>query len=173
MANAKEMKKRNTGVLSNRDGFLSLNQVTIRSAQLRDLERLASLCCALWPKRSLEDNFGELRLILEGKTELVLTMPLAIFIAETNSKELVGFVEVDLRSHADGCSPAKPAAYIEGWYVAESFSRRGVGKMLIEKAEEWARTQHCLEIASDATIDNWKSHRAHEALGYEVVDACV
>ena len=32
---------------------------------------------------------------------------------------------------------------------------------------------NCVEIASDATIDNELSQRAHEALGYQVVDRCV
>jgi aminoglycoside 6'-N-acetyltransferase I len=86
---------------------------------------------------------------------------------------LVGFVEVDLRSHADGCNPSQPVGYIEGWYVAEAHSHRGIGKKLLEKAEDWARSHKCAEIASDAVIDNEVSQRAHEALGYEVVDRCV
>ena len=30
-----------------------------------------------------------------------------------------------------------------------------------------------MELASDTWIDNEKSQRAHEALGFEVVDRCV
>ena len=40
-------------------------------------------------------------------------------------------------------------------------------------AEEWARAHGCLEMASDTWIDNEESQRAHEALGFEVVDRCV
>ena len=40
-------------------------------------------------------------------------------------------------------------------------------------AEEWARAQGCVEMASDALIENERSRRAHEALGFEVVDRCV
>ena len=63
--------------------------------------------------------------------------------------------------------------YTEGWYVAEDYRHHGVGKKLLAKAEDWARSHRCLEMASDAIIDNELSQRAHEALGYEVVDRCV
>ena len=40
-------------------------------------------------------------------------------------------------------------------------------------AEDWPRSHACLEMASDALIDNNESQLAHEALGFEVVDRCV
>jgi len=63
--------------------------------------------------------------------------------------------------------------YIEGWYVAKHYRQRGVGRKLLGEAEAWVRSHNCFEIASDATIDNERSQRAHAALGYEVVDRCV
>jgi len=86
---------------------------------------------------------------------------------------LIGFVEVGLRSHADGCDPSQPVGYIEGWFVAEDHRHRGIGRKLLAKAEDWARSHRCVEMGSDAIIDNEPSQRAHEALGYEVVDRCV
>lgn len=145
----------------------------IRAATLSDLEQLAVMREALWPASSAEQHARELRLILGGNASLVLTMPISIFVAEENDGTLVGFVEVDLRSHADGCNPSKPVGYIEGWYVAEQHRQKGVGRKLLAVAEEWARHHNCVEIASDATIDNERSQRAHEALGYQVVDRCV
>jgi len=100
-------------------------------------------------------------------------MPLTIFVAEGSDGILVGLLEVDLRSHADGCNPSQPAGYIEGWYVAEDHRHRGIGRKLLAKAEDWARSHRCVEMASDAIIDNELSQRAHAALGYEVVDRCV
>jgi aminoglycoside 6'-N-acetyltransferase I len=46
-------------------------------------------------------------------------------------------------------------------------------KKLLTKAEDWAREHNSVEIASDALIENQLSQRAHERLGYEVVDRCV
>lgn len=100
-------------------------------------------------------------------------MPITVLVAEASGGSLVGFVEVDLRSHADGCNPAQSVGYIEGWYVAPDYREHGVGRKLIHEAENWARGHNCIEMASDAVIDNHVSHQAHEALGYEVVDRCV
>jgi aminoglycoside 6'-N-acetyltransferase I len=100
-------------------------------------------------------------------------MPLTIFVAEASDGILVGFLEADLRSHADGCNPSQPLGYIEGWSVAEDHRHLGIGRKLLAKAEDWARSHRCVEMASDAIIENKLSQRAHEALGYEVVDRCV
>lgn len=145
----------------------------IRTANTSDLDQLAHLCEALWPSSSAAEHAQELRLILEGNAALVLTMPIEIFVADASHGTLVGFVEVDLRSHADGCNPSQPVGYIEGWYVAEDHRHRGIGKKLLEKAEDWARSHRCAEMASDAVTNNEVSQRAHEALGYQVVDRCV
>ncbi len=71
------------------------------------------------------------------------------------------------------CNPSRPVGYIEGWYVAESHRHTGIGRKLLAVAEDWARSQGCVEIASDTWVDNEVSQRVHEALGYEVVDRCV
>jgi len=149
-----------------------VDDIQIRPARPSDLDQLARQFEALWPQSSAEEHAQELDLLLGGKAGSVLTMPLAVFVAEAGGK-LVGFVEVDLRSHADGCNPSQPVGYIEGWYVAEDHRHRGIGKKLLAKAEDWARGHKCGEMASDDLIDNELSQHAHEALGYEVVDRCV
>lgn len=145
----------------------------IRHAQESDLAKLAPLLAALWPESAVEEHANELRLLLGGRADSVLTMPLTIMVAEASDGRLLGFLEVDLRSHADGCSPAQPVGYVEGWYVVEDYRRCGLGSRLLATAEDWARSHGCIEMASDALIDNDVSQRAHEALGYEVVDRCV
>lgn len=99
-------------------------------------------------------------------------MPLVIFVAEDEGR-VIGFVEVGLRSHADGCNPTRPCGFVEGWYVAPEHKGRGTGRLLMHRAEAWAREQGCAELASDTWIDNEESQRAHAALGFEVVDRCV
>ena len=82
-------------------------------------------------------------------------------------------MEVGLRSHADGCDESQMAGFLEGWFVRKDWRRVGIGRMLVAAAEQWASRQGCQEIASDTWIDNETSQRAHEAMGYEVVDRCV
>src|SRR5438105_11757337 len=149
----------------------SMSGIGIRLAQSSDRDELTHLLNALWPNASYEEHARELTAILEGTASL--TMPLVILVAEASDRMLVGFLEVDLRSHADGCNPARPVGYIEGWYVAETYRTRGIGRKLLAAAEDWARSQGCIEVASDTWIDNEVSQRVHEALGYEVVDRCV
>lgn len=148
-----------------------MSDICIRLAQLSDRQQLVRFREALWPQSSAEEHARELTLILEGR--LPLTMPLIILVAETGARTLAGFLEIDLRSHADGCNPSRPVAYIEGWYVAENHRHRGIARKLLAVAEDWARSQGCVEMASDTWIDNEVSQRVHEALGYEVVDRCV
>ena len=149
----------------------TVSEIRIRAAQMSDHDQLTRLREALWPETSAEDHAQEVALILEGKAPV--TTPLIIFVAATGDGMVIGFLEVDLRSHADGCNPVRPVGFIEGWFVAERHRNQGIGKRLVAMAEEWARSKGCAEIASDTWIDNEVSQRVHEALGYEVVDRCV
>ena len=102
-------------------------------------------------------------------------MPVGVFVAESVEEEerLVGFVEVGLRSHANGCDDSRPVGFVEGWFVWPDWRRNGIAGKLVAAAEDWARAQSCTEMASDTWIDNEGSQKAHEALGYEVTDRCV
>jgi aminoglycoside 6'-N-acetyltransferase I len=144
--------------------------VLIRPAQPADCHQLARMREALWPSSSAEEHARELVPFLEGTASLPL--PLTNLVAET-SDHLVGFLEVDLRSHADGCDPSHPVGFIEGWYVDPGWRGQGIGRKLLSAAEEWARSHGCREMASDTWIDNELSQRVHEAAGYTVVDRCV
>lgn len=129
------------------------------------------MCHELWPDATVEEHAGKIGALLEGKPPGHL--PNVILVAEQPGGGCVGFVDVSLRSHADGCDPSRPVGYVEGWYVAPDYRRQGVGAQLVAAAEDWARTQQCVEIASDTWIDNASSQAAHEAIGFEVVDRCV
>ncbi len=142
----------------------------IRPAQPSDYSQLARMRAALWPDSSAEEHARELLPILEGTASFPL--PLINFVAEVSDR-LVGFLEVDLRSHADGCDSTRPVGFIEGWYVDPAWRGQGLGRKLLSAAEQWARSHGCREMASDTWIDNELSQRVHEAAGYTVVDRCI
>jgi aminoglycoside 6'-N-acetyltransferase I len=146
-------------------------EVRVRQARPTDRDQLARLREALWPETSAKEHALALDPILAGETPG--SMPLVNFVAETADGKLFGFAEVDLRSHADGCSPVRPVGYLEGWYVAEEARHSGIGRRLLSTAEDWARSHGCVEMASDTWIDNELSQTCHKALGFEVVDRCV
>ena len=146
-------------------------EVRVRQARPTDRDQLARLREALWPETSAKEHALELEPILTGETPG--SMPLVNFVAENAEGKLFGFAEVDLRSHADGCSPERPVGYLERWHVIEAARRSGIGRWLLSAAEEWARSHGCVEMASDTWIDNELSQTCHEELGFEVVDRCV
>jgi imidazolonepropionase-like amidohydrolase/RimJ/RimL family protein N-acetyltransferase len=143
----------------------------IRKALSSDLDRLAAMRAALWPEDTAEGHAKEIAVILSGAWPG--TYPFAILVAQTDDGEVIGFADVTLRSYADGCDPANPVGYLEGWFVEEAHRRKGVGAALVRASEDWAKTQGCTEMASDTWHDNEPSLRAHESLGYEVVDRVV
>ncbi len=142
----------------------------VRLATSQDLSALADMQHALWPDGTREEHEAEARAIVEGKPPS--TLPLVLFVAELE-QTVVGFIEVGLRSHADGCDGTRPVGFIEGWYVIPEHRGLGIGASLMEAAEEWSRTHGCHEMASDTWADNKPSEDAHIALGFKIVDTCV
>jgi aminoglycoside 6'-N-acetyltransferase I len=114
---------------------------------------------SLWDDGPGEQHVREMEEILGSDTEEVL-------FAERPEVGLCGFLEAAIRSRADGCEPG-PVGYIEGWHVDEDVRRQGVGRALVEAAEDWARSKGCRQMASDAELWNEVSHLSHGALGYQ------
>jgi aminoglycoside 6'-N-acetyltransferase I len=145
--------------------------IRVRPGEPPDREQLLLMRLSLWPELSVDEDRQELDAALSGKP--MGTMPLSILVAEIGDGDLVGFLEIGLRSHADGCATNVPVGFVEGWFVSETHRRKGVGAKLLAAAEDWARGYGCIEMASDTWLDNDRSQRVHEALGFEVVDRCV
>lgn len=123
---------------------------------------------ALWPECCDDEHAREIDAFLQSGVG-----PAAVFVAERNAAgELGGFLELGLRSYAEGCR-SSPVPYIEGWYVYSDLRRRGVGEALVEAAETWARERGHTEIASDTGPDNEASLAAHERLGFVITDRVV
>jgi aminoglycoside 6'-N-acetyltransferase I len=144
--------------------------VRTRPALPSDLDTLTQLCSALWPDAPEQEHRDHAEAIVSGTPPS--TLPLTLLVAETDGA-VIGFIEVGLRSHADGCDTRHAVGFIEGWHVLPQHQRRGVGRALMTAAEAWALSQGAREVASDTWIDEEPSQRAHEALGFEVVDRCV
>lgn len=152
------------------DEMFDTGHIAVRCATPHDLKDLASMFHALWPDSTTEEHARELTVLLLGRPSGIF--PTAVFVGQIGDR-LIGFVQVGLRSHADGCDTAHAVGYLEGWYVDPAYRRRKVGAQLVAAAEQWARDHGCVEIASDTWITSLDSQKAHEALGFEVVDRCV
>ena len=143
----------------------------IRQSQISDRDKIAAMYEQLWPETPIEEHASEIESILHSGMSGIL--PAAILVAHDGANELTGFLQVGLRSHADGCDTTQPVGFVEGWFVHKPFRNQGIGRQLLHFAEEWARKQGCKEMASDTWIDQTQSQKAHEALGFEIVDRCI
>jgi aminoglycoside 6'-N-acetyltransferase I len=143
----------------------------IRPAKIQDCAEIARLHLLLWPECELIEEKRHIEALLS--TGRCGTMPAAVFVAEDTDGTLVGFLEAGLRSHADGCEVSCHVGFVEGWFVQQEYRGLGLGRALMLSAENWARKQNAIEMASDALITEEGSFRAHRALGFEVVDRCV
>ena len=139
--------------------------MTIREIVEGDRGHWVRLRDALWPG-SLADHDIETTKYFETPPK----MPL-IFVAEVDG-HIVGFLELDDRKYAAGCS-SSPVAFIEGWYVEPGVQRQGIGRALIEAAEACARAAGYQEIASDTEITNAAGIAAHVAVGFEEAERVV
>ena len=127
---------------------------------------------ALWPEESGETHSSEVTRFLANPPRDVGTMPEGVLVAvdeDTVPPRVVGFVELSRRRYAEGCYTS-PVGFLEGWYVAPEYRRRGVGAALVAASEAWARALRCREFASDALAENVVSQTAHKALGFEEVE---
>lgn len=145
--------------------------VSIREARNDDEAEVAAMMAALWPDGSVREYQAEAEGLIS--TRMSGTLPATLFVAVQPDEGLAGFIQVGLRSHADGCETDKPVGFIEGWFVNQDARGVGIGRLLMQAAEQWARGKQCCEMASDALIDKPSSVRAHRAVGFEVVDRCV
>jgi aminoglycoside 6'-N-acetyltransferase I len=134
--------------------------MTIRPVRKIDRDSWERLRQSLWPSQAGE-HAREIERYFAGE----LREPVEVLLAFDERGETVGLIELSIRAYAEGCVTDR-VAFIEGWYVESTARRRRVGAALIGAAEAWARSQGCVEIGSDAAVDNVASAAAHRALGF-------
>jgi aminoglycoside 6'-N-acetyltransferase I len=139
----------------------------IRPLEARDRPAWAELRAALWPEEEADRLAHETIMHFAGTG-----CAEEVFVAENKDGALVGMLELSLRPYAEGCT-SSPVPFIEGWYVASLVRHQGVGRALVEAAENWARIRGFTEIASDTQLDNGMSQAAHAALGFEEAERLV
>lgn len=90
------------------------------------------------------------------------------FVAERNG-EVVGFVCASERSHFTG----EVDTYIGELVVAKNAEGSGIGRALVEAAEDWGRSRGRRRVAVDTGAANGPASQFYAALGYEEEDITV
>ena len=142
-----------------------MSDISIRPATREDFETWLAWRKELWAVTDLDDELRDMEKVFAADTK-------AVFFIEKKGEGPIGFAETALRDYAEGCVTS-PVAYFEAWFVAPGHRKQGIGRRLLEHAEQWARGMGCTEIASDAEIDNDVSIAAHKKLGFRETDRIV
>ena len=143
--------------------------MSIRPVQLSDAAEWLRMRMALWPDSAPEKEAEEIEYFLAIPPRPLLPMLHAAFVCPRPDAGLCGLVEVSIRTSAPGCATDR-IGYLEAWYVDPDCRGRGVGRALVQAAEDWARSAGCREMASDTTPSYPVSPLAHAALGYHEVE---
>ena len=137
-------------------------EVEIRPVRVADVERWLNLRVALWPEQALDVHREEVARLLSGDQQK------CCFVAVGLDGAIAGFIEMAIRSAAEGCGTS-PVAYIEGIFVVPRARRMGLAQRLLNVAEEWAARRNLLEIAADVAIDNSLGQQLHLGCGFDEV----
>jgi GNAT superfamily N-acetyltransferase len=131
--------------------------LTIRNATLEDTTPIAILCGQLGYPTSPEEARDRLTTILDKQDH-------AMLVAETPIKGLLGWIHV----FAKYLPVADPYAEVSGLVVYEPFRSKGVGKALIQAAEEWTLNHgfHTLLIRSNTIRSGAYEFYTH--IGYQL-----
>ena len=142
--------------------------MTIRPVQPSDAAEWLRMRMALWPDSTPEKEASEIAHFLAVPPNPVLPTLHAAFVCPRPDAGLCGLVEVSIHATAPGCTTDR-IGYLEAWYVDRDWRRHGVGRELVQAAEDWARVHGCREMASDTDPSYPVSPVAHAALGYQEV----
>ena len=133
-------------------------QVTIRLANAGDAQRIAILSGQLgYPATEVE--------VLRRLDRIRRDKEHAVYVAEWSDGRVVGWVQVHVRK----LLVAEPLGEIEGLVVDESCRSSGIGRLLLQRAERWARGKGCWASSVHSNIIRERAHAFYARIGYDVV----
>jgi GNAT superfamily N-acetyltransferase len=139
---------------------LNSSQVTVRLACAEDAGHIAVLCHQLGYPSSQEAVRRRLDRILQDEQHVV-------YVAVRSDGRVVGWVHVYVRQLV----VAEPQAEIGGLVVYEDDRRRGIGRLLMEQAERWARQKGGWAVHVRSNVVRKGAHAFYARIGYSNVKA--
>ena len=130
--------------------------VTCREMRNEDAPRVAELAGELgYPSTAAQ--------ILARKSELDRLGQSGIFVAEGAEGGVIGWIIV-----GEMCSlELDPHAEVKGLVVASEARNRGVGVLLMEAGEAWARARGLREMVLRSNVIRDRAHAFYRRIGYE------
>jgi len=130
----------------------------IRQATLGDVERLADLCGQLGYPLSPQEVKPRL-------VEIMQDEPNDVYVAVDGDGRVIGWVQVYVRQ----LLMVERHAEMGGLVVDKEYRDRGIGRMLVDWAEAWARDHGCSALYLRSNVHREAAHRFYERAGYQLV----
>ena len=135
-----------------------MRPMAIRAVLPGDEGRIADLARQLGYPSTAEQIRERMRPLLEDPGH-------AVFIADLPDRPVAGWIHVFRLSSLESDTRAE----IGGLVVDEACRRSGVGRRLMERAEDWAREKNCAIVSLRSNVIRDGAHRFYKDLGYSVV----
>lgn len=134
--------------------------VTVRLARVEDAPAIARLAGQLNYPTTAEDVARRLR-CLEGDAQNV------IYLAELADGPAAGSVIGWMHVQEHRLVQSDTQAEVMALVVDESSRGRGAGRLLMQYAEQWARSRGCGLVVLRSNVIRGRAHAFYEELGYE------
>lgn len=130
----------------------------VRPAQPCDCDAMAGLAAQLGYECTSEE-------VQERLNHMQDPRQYAVFVAELPGGQIAGWIGTYLFRSVETPSRAE----INGLVVDSGVRSRGIGKLLLDAAEEWARSIGCEVISVRSNVKRDRAHRFYTVNGYEHV----
>jgi GNAT superfamily N-acetyltransferase len=130
-------------------------KITIRHINSGDVSSISLLTQQLGYSMTAEETQQSINVILKHNDH-------DVFVAQFE-KQVVGWIGLFYSIQLE--SP--PFCEIRGLVVDENFRSKGIGKMLIEKAKQWAKEKKCIRLRLRCNVIRTKTHLFYEHLGFK------
>jgi GNAT superfamily N-acetyltransferase len=102
---------------------------------------------------------------LGDRLSRILTRSDQQFVVAEDESRIVGWLHALVVEYVE----SQPFVAIGGLVVDKSARRQGIGRLLVEYAEKWAREQRCSVVRLWSSAGRTEAHRFYEDLGYAVI----
>jgi GNAT superfamily N-acetyltransferase len=129
---------------------------SVREALPADAQRITALAGQLGYEVPMTHVERQLRRMNDERT---------IFVAVVPRAGVVGWIGVALQ---EGITDSGRAD-IEGLVVEDEYRGNGIGRLLVEAAEAWARRRNCASMRLVSNVVRERAHEFYKRLGYSVI----
>lgn len=140
--------------------------MNIHKVGREDFQAWLDMGLLLWPEESEVEIKKYFETILGSERE-------EAFVYRDEDGAYIGFINVSIRHEYVPGAVTFPVGYVEGIYVRPEYRRQGTAKRLLEQGEKWAAERGCVDMASDALLQNKDSQAFHKKVGFRVVETSV